>query len=204
MAKLPAALALASVAALLAGCAASTDEPAAAPRPTASASSPSAAPQPSETASAPPAASASATPSATPSTESAAPSESAVPSAPVATPTSAPAPEATEVVAVTPNPEWGVVRATVAQGASFTVNGSGYEPGQEIHISLGIDRTDSFVMDEQTAVADAAGNFGLTITIAADLLPGAYGILTYVADEGLGGPELEATKRFAGIDVVAS
>lgn len=201
MARLPAALALASVAALLAGCAASSDEPAAAPKPTASASSSSsAAPEPSAAASATP----SAAPSAIPSTESAAPSEPATPAAPIATPTGAPAPEVTEVVAVTPNPEWGVVRATVAQGASFTVNGSGYEPGQEIHISLGIDRTDSFVMDEQIALADAAGNYGVTITIAADLLPGAYGVLTYVADEGLGGPEFEATKRFAGIDVVAS
>ncbi|WP_434994577.1 hypothetical protein [Arthrobacter sp. Ld5] len=92
----------------------------------------------------------------------------------------------------------------MAQGASFTIHGSGYEPGQQIHISLGIEQTDSFVMDEQRAVADAGGNYSLTITIASDLPPGAYGILTYVADHGLGGPAFEATKRFAGIDVVAS
>ncbi|MBG6224815.1 hypothetical protein IWX63_001377 [Arthrobacter sp. CAN_A2] len=102
--------------------------------------------------------------------------------APAAPPTREPEPEVAEGVVVTPDPEWGVVRATVAQGASFTSNGSGYEPGQQILINLGIDRSDGWVMDEQSATADAGGHYSFTITIAADLPPGAYGVLTFVTD----------------------
>ncbi|MHA7284154.1 hypothetical protein [Arthrobacter sp. TMS2-4] len=93
---------------------------------------------------------------------------------------------------------------TVAQGASFTITDSGYEPGQPVSINFGIDQSDGWVMHEQTAIADAAGNYSFSITVASDLPPGAYGILTYPADQGRGGPEFEAAKRFAGIDVVAS
>ncbi|WP_247828850.1 hypothetical protein [Arthrobacter antioxidans] len=127
-----------------------------------------------------------------------------MPAVPAPTPTSAPEPEVAESIAVTPHPEWNAVRVTVPQGASVTLNGSGYQPGQQIFIGLGIDRTDGWVMDEQSAIADAGGNYSFTITIAADLPPRAYGVLTFVEDHGRGGPDFEATKRYAGIDVVAS
>ena len=68
---------------------------------------------------------------------------------------------------------------------------------------MGVAQTDSFVMDDQVAVADAAGTYSFTITIGADLPPKTYAVLTYVTDYGMGGPDFEATKRFAVIDVVA-
>lgn len=107
-------------------------------------------------------------------------------------------------VVVTPHPEWRAETATVAQGSSLIVNGGGYQPGQEVMIGMGVAQTDSFVMDDQVAVADAGGGFySFTITIGADLPPKTYAVLTYVTEHGRSGPEFEATKRYAVIDVVA-
>ncbi|MHA7279781.1 hypothetical protein ACX80H_08510 [Arthrobacter sp. MDT2-2] len=102
---------------------------------------------------------------------------------------------------VTPDPEYGVVSATVTQGAAFTINGSGYQPGQQITINFGIAQSDGMVMDEQSTIADAAGEYSFEITVARDLIPRTYAVLTYPGAP-LGGPEFEASKRFATIEVV--
>jgi hypothetical protein len=129
--------------------------------------------------------------------------ESVPPAEPVQPPLTDPTSAAPQVVAVvTPDPVWDAVRITVPQGSSFTINGGGYQPGQSIAINLGIARSDGMVMDEQTVIADAAGDYSFTITIEADLEPRTYAVLTYVIDGGRGGPDFEATKRFAVIDVV--
>lgn len=123
--------------------------------------------------------------------------------APVQPPVPEPTPAAPQVVAVvTPDPVWDAVRITVPQGSSFTINGSDYQPGQSIAINLGIAQSDGMVMDEQTAVTDAVGNYSFTITIGADLEPRTYAVLTYVIDGEKSGPDFEATKRFAVIDIV--
>jgi hypothetical protein len=124
------------------------------------------------------------------------------PEAPVAPPAVDPVPEVPATTVVTPHAVWGAVRTTVTQGSSFTINGSGYQPGQQIVINMGIAQSDGMVMDEQVAVADSAGNYSFTISVGADLPPRAYGVLTYHADAP-GGPEREASKRQAIIDVVA-
>ncbi|WP_156134969.1 hypothetical protein [Arthrobacter sp. L77] len=111
-------------------------------------------------------------------------------------------PEVPTTTVVTPQREWGAVRATVTQGSSFTIIGSDYRPGQQIIINMGIYQSDGMVMDEQVAIADAAGNYSFTILVGADLPPRAYGVLTYHADAP-GGPEREASKTKAIIDVVA-
>ncbi len=125
--------------------------------------------------------------------------------APAAAPTITADPEAVVPagVVVTPHPEWGVVSTTVTQGSSFTINGSGYQPGQQIIINMGIAQSDGMVMDEQSAITDAGGAYSFTITIGRDLVPRTYGVLTYPADALGNGPALEASKRFAAIEVVA-
>ncbi|MDN4611795.1 hypothetical protein [Arthrobacter burdickii] len=225
MPKLPSLLALAAITALLAGCASTPDdEPAAAPTAAAKTASASpSAPKPSAT----PVATSAAAPPSTPAVESAAPEAPAtVPAAPaVAPPTAAPvetpavpvvpkAPTAATTmeadpmpvvpvgVIVTPEPEYGMVNASVTQGASFTINGGGYQPGQQIIINFGIAQSDGMVMDEQSAIADAAGNYSFTITVGTDLAPGTYAVLTY-SGAAPGGPEREASKRFAIIEVTA-
>ncbi|MHA7207782.1 hypothetical protein [Arthrobacter sp. MDT1-65] len=127
-----------------------------------------------------------------------------VPTTPTAAPTieADPKPVAPAGVIVTPEPEYGMVRATVIQGASFTINGSGYQPGQQVIINFGIAQSDGMVMDEQSAIADAAGNYSFTITVGTDLAPATYAVLTY-SGAAPGGPEREASKRFAIIEVAA-
>jgi hypothetical protein len=119
---------------------------------------------------------------------------------PVAPPTVESEVPATTVV--TPQREWGAVRATVTQGSSFTITGSGYRPGQQIMINFGIYQSDGMVMDEQVAIANDAGNYSFTISVGADLPPRTYGVLTYHADAP-GGPEREASKTTAIIEVLA-
>ena len=226
MSKLPSFLALAAITALLAGCASTPDdEPAAAPPAAAKTASASpSAPKPSAT----PVATPATAPSSAPAVESAAPEAPAtVPAAPAVVPPAAapvetpavpaapetpaavpaieadPEPVISEGVVVAPHPEWRASTATVTQGSSVTVNGSGYQPGQQVIIGMGVAQTDSFVMDDQVAVADAAGAYSFTIMIGADLPPRTYAVLTYVTDYGMGGPDFEATKRYSVIDVVA-
>lgn len=225
MPKLPSLLALAAITALLAGCASTPgDEPATAP--TAAAKTASASPSAPKPSTAPVAAPAAAPPSA-PAVESAAPEAPAtVPAAPVVVPPAAepvetpavpvgpedpaaglsteanPEPVVPAGVIVAPDPEYGVVHATVTQGASVTINGGGYQPGQQVIINFGIAQSDGMVMDEQSAIADTAGNYSFTITVGTDLAPGTYAVLTYPSAP-LGGPEFEASKRFAIIEVTA-
>lgn len=59
-------------------------------------------------------------------------------------------------------------------GSSVAINGSGHEPGQKVFIGMGVAQTDSFVMDDQVAIADAAGAYSFTIAIEADLPPRTY------------------------------
>jgi hypothetical protein len=201
------AVALASITVLLVGCSNASSDPAT----TSAASSPSsfALVEPSST----PAATPPTAPSAGSTTESAtdamteapapAVEESVTPAVPLQPPATEPAQAAEHVVAVvTPDPVWEAVRITVPRGSSFTINGGGYQSGQPITINFGIAQSDGMVMDEQTAVADASGNYSFTITIGADLEPRTYAVLTYVLDGEQGGPDVEATKRFAIIDVV--
>ena len=195
--KLISAAALTTITMLLVGCSSdSSNQTAASPAPTASTSaalSTFASGSPSQSAS--PAA----TPSPAPSTTSAAePTPEPAPTAPPA-----PEPVAPPVVGViTPDPEWDAAQITVPQGASFTINGTGYEPGDVISINLGIAQSDGMVMEEQTAIADGAGSYSFTITVEADLEPGKYAVLTFV-DDARTGPEFEATKRFASVDVIS-
>lgn len=109
-------------------------------------------------------------------------------------------------VVVPTTPDFGGPSTSVPQGGAFTVVGSGYEPGQQVIVSMGYYRTDSFVMDDQTAIADAAGNYSLMITVGPDLEARTYGILTYEADaREQGDPAaFEASKQYATIEVVAA
>ncbi|KNC17289.1 hypothetical protein AC792_14505 [Arthrobacter sp. RIT-PI-e] len=50
--------------------------------------------------------------------------------------------------AVTPGQEWGEVTISVPQEASIRVDGSGYQPGQEVTLILGIYQSDGSVMDD--------------------------------------------------------
>ncbi|WP_146070903.1 hypothetical protein [Arthrobacter sp. B1805] len=213
MSKLSIVIASAAITVLLTACSSSaSDQPDAgsvAAAPTGS-SSVSASPDPSPTLSAAPSADSSAEPSLEPGTPPQEASPEAVPpavEAPVleppvveATPT---APEAPAVVIAT-DPVWDAVRATVRQGSSFTITGTGYQPGQQVVILMGISQSDGMVMDEQRAITDAAGNYSFTISVAPDLAPRTYAVLTYVDDGVNGGPQFEASKRFALIDVVAA
>lgn len=108
----------------------------------------------------------------------------------------------TPIVVVT-DPAWDASRTTIRRGSSFTLTGSGYEPGQNVLINLGIAQTDVMVMGEQSAIADAAGNYLHTITVAPDLEPRTYAVLTMVRDGVEPGPDVEATKQYAIIEVVA-
>lgn len=121
---------------------------------------------------------------------------------PRGSPAGEPAAETAESMVVTPGPEWGAVSTSVPQGASFTLTGSEYEPGQVVRINLGIARTDSMVMEEQFAEVDAAGSYEFTLTLAPDLGPGTYGILTLVWDGDSPVPNFEETKRFATVEVL--
>ncbi|WP_298254480.1 hypothetical protein [uncultured Arthrobacter sp.] len=115
-------------------------------------------------------------------------------------------PAAPEAVVVPTSPDFGGPSTTVPQGGAFTVVGSGYEPGQEITITFGYYRSDVFVMDDQTAVADADGTYSFRITVGPNLEARTYGIMTYEADarERAGSDAFEASKQYAVIEVVAT
>ncbi len=202
MRKLPSIVTFAAVATLLAGCSTTADDPTADSSP------------------APPTASSSATPSATPApgpstapspTQVTVPEETLqpvpeVPASVAPTPEGPPLGTETPVTtdfAVTPGPEWGTVSIAVPQGSSLRIDGSGYEPGQQITISLGISRTDGSVMEDRVVNADAGGNYSSVITLAPDLEPQIYGFLVYVSDGAMSGPDFEAAKRFATVEVLA-
>jgi hypothetical protein len=206
--KLPSIVTFAAVATLLAGCSTTADDPTADSSP------------------APPTASSSATPSATPApgpstapspTQVTVPEETLpqetlqpVPEVPASVaptpegpPLGADAPVAMEI-AVTPGPEWGSVSISVPQGSSLRIDGSGYKPGQQITLSLGVYQTDGSVMEDQVVHADATGAYSSVITLAPDLEPRTYGLLVYISDGEMGGPEFEASKRSVVIEVVPS
>lgn len=113
-------------------------------------------------------------------------------------------PEVVADVVITPALEWGAVHATVTQGSSFTINGSGYEPGQRISISFGLYQTDAFIFIDESAFADADGNYSFTITLAPDLEPRTYGVTASTPDDLPVGPAVWETRRNAIIEVVAS
>lgn len=199
MAKLPSVIALAAITALLAGCAGtSSDEPEAASvstAPTASASadaSPSATPSPVATTTA------SSTPEPEATQEEAAPVETpAVIETPVEAPAEAP-------LAIATAATWdSAPRVTVVHGSSFTVTSTGYQPGQNVLMLMGIYQTDSTEVDEQSAGADATGSVSFTIAVTPDIDPKTYGVVTMILDGQISGEDREASKRFALVDVVA-
>ncbi|MHA7146296.1 hypothetical protein ACX80U_16425 [Arthrobacter sp. TmT3-37] len=207
MTKLPSILSLAAIAVVLTGCAttpAADSEVNATPTPSASASA-------SATASATPSPAAAATPSsppaAEPTQEETAPAEA--PPVVVETPVKSPAPEPSvnapveEQLIIATNHSWDEAsRVSVSQGSMFTVTGTGYQPGQNVLVSMGASQSDFMVMEEQSVVADGTGSFSLPITVAPDLAPGAYAVLALVRDGVEPGPGVEATKQFALVDVV--
>lgn len=208
MAKLPSVIALAAITALLAGCAGtSSDEPEAASvsaAPTASASaqaSPSVTPSPVVTTTP------SSTPEPVPTQEEAAPEETP---ADVVTPVEPPAPEtaveapAEAPLAIATAETWdGAPRVTVAHGSSFTVTSTGYQPGQNVLMLMGIYQTDSTEVDEQSAGADATGSVSFTIAVTPDIEPKTYGVVSMILDGQIPGEDREASKRFALVDVTA-
>ncbi|MHA7146067.1 hypothetical protein ACX80U_15275 [Arthrobacter sp. TmT3-37] len=200
MVKPPSVLALMAAAALLAGCAGSpADQPAAQPASTASAT---ASPTPSPVASV--TASSEAGPA--PTQEDAAPVET--PPAVIETPVEPPAPEPV-VEAPAPAPivvgtatTWEAApRITVTQGSTFVLTGTGYQPGQNISMFMGIYQTDMTEIDEQSMIADASGSFSFTITLAPDVTPTTYGVSTLVRD-GMRPEDIEASKQHALVDVL--
>jgi hypothetical protein len=193
MAKLSSVLALVAVTALLAGCASTpADEPAAQPASTASASA-EATHTPSPVASA--TVSSEAEP--VPTQEEAAPVET--PPAVTETPVEAPAPA--PIVVGTAATWEAAPRITVTQGSTFILTGTGYQPGQNISMFMGIYQTDMTEIDEQSMIADASGSFSFTITLAPDVTPATYGVSTWVLD-GIQPEDIEASKQHALVDVV--
>lgn len=194
MSRLTAAITLTALTALIAGCAATPAEEPSAARISAS---PTASAREMDTPSATPTSAADTTPSTTTS-----PSPDA---APAKTPVEVPSPEPTaeapvQLAAAT---TWEAApRITATHGSSFTVMSTGYQPGQSVLMIMGIYQTDSTEVDEQTAVADASGSVSYTVNVTPDIAPNTYGIVTLVVPGQGTGEDMEASKRFALIDVV--
>ena len=104
---------------------------------------------------------------------------------------------------VSPGPVWDSVAIVVQGGTAFTITGSGYQPGQRIHVSFGPSQSDVSIIADQSAYADASGNYSFTITLSPDITPGTYGVLTATPDGLSSGPAIDATRRWATIEVVA-
>jgi hypothetical protein len=192
--QLPTAITFVALTALLAGCAATpAEEP--------SAARTSAGPTASVSAMATPSAVLTAPAVATPSS----PASQTPGAAPVETPVEVPSPEPTaeapvQVAAAT---TWEAApRLTAAHGSSFIVTSTGYQPGQSVLMSMGIYQTDSTDVDEQTAVADASGSVSYTVNVTPDIAPNTYGLVTLVIPGQGTGEDMEASKRFALVDVV--
>lgn len=197
MTKLPAILSLAAIAVVLAGCATTpavdseaSSTPAATTAPSSAASvTPSSEPVPEAT------------------TEVDVPTEAppATNETPVESPIAEPSVEAPieEHLVIATNPSSDdASRITVSQGSTFTVTGTGYQPGQNVFVNMGVYQSDSMVMEEQSAIADGTGSFSLAIAVAPDLAPNTYAILALVRDGVQPGPDVEATKQFAVVEVV--
>lgn len=194
MSKLPAAVTLAALTALLAGCAATPAEEPGAARTSAA---PTASVSALATFSATPTAAADTSPSPTASqTPDAIRSET-----PVEVPSPEPTAEAPVQVAAATTWE-AAPRITAVHGSSFIVTSTGYQPGQSVLMIMGIYQTDSTEVDEQTAVADASGSVSYTVNVTADIAPNTYGLVTLVVPGRGTGEDMEASKRFALIDVV--
>lgn len=104
---------------------------------------------------------------------------------------------------VTPSPEWGAVGITVRAGTSFTITGGGYQPGQRIQVFFGPANTDYSIIGDQSAYASLSGDYSLTITLSPGIAPGSYGVMTATPDGLATGPEIDATRRWASVEVVA-
>lgn len=228
MPKLPAILALTVATTLLTGCsAASNDEPDAGA--TSASEAPSATPSPEQAVTEEP--EETAEPSAEPSTEpSAAPTEPQEEPTPTPEPSPAPAepfvppphgepapgtpfvppphgepnPFAGEQIhTVTPGPEWGTVQTVVEAGSALTVLGSGYQPGQRVAVFFGPSQSDYSIIGEQSAYTDLNGNYSFTITLSPAIAPGTYGVVTATPDGLPSGVDVDSTRRWATIEVVA-
>lgn len=102
---------------------------------------------------------------------------------------------------VMPVPTYGELQLVFPAGATFTVTGTGYVPGEKVSVGFFPDRSD-YVIVSGEAVADANGSIGVQLTIPADVEPGSYGIMTVVLPDP-GQPLDESSKRFASIEVVS-
>lgn len=211
MTKQPSLLALAAITAVLAGCATTpADETEARSTPVTSATASARA-----TPSATPSATLSGEPTPEPAEAEPAPVEQPAEVPVVEAPTEPPTPEASTgapfaippasphtAQVLTPEPEWDAVRIVTVPGATFTVTGSGYEPGQRISIGFGVAQTDSFVFDDESAYADAAGNYAFPITLAADLPPNTYAVVTSTPDGKEPGPEVWDGRLWGTVEVI--
>jgi hypothetical protein len=81
--------------------------------------------------------------------------------------------------------------------------GSSYQPGQRIVVFFGLMNTDHSIIGDQSAYADAAGNYSFTITLSPAIAPGSYGVMTATPDGLSSGPAIDATRRWATVEVVA-
>jgi hypothetical protein len=104
---------------------------------------------------------------------------------------------------VIPDPVAGTVQIVAQAGTSFTVMGSGYQPGQRIVVFFGPSNTDFSIIGDQSAYADASGNYSFPITLSPAIAPGSYGVMTATPDGLSSGPEIDATRRWATVEVVA-
>lgn len=207
MSKLPSLIALVAVSAFLAGCTATpTQEPLAAEPSTTATTSVRVTARPSATPSVTPSAIATPTPvtSAEP-TMNAGPTEIPAEVTPVPTDATVPEPAVEAPVAIAATSTWeDAPRITAAHGSSFTVTSTGYQPGQNTRMYMGIYQTDSTDVDEQTSVADATGSVSYTVNVTPDIAPNTYGLVTSLDFDGqVSGEDLEASKRFALIDITA-
>lgn len=225
LSKLSSVLALAVATTLLVGCSnTSVDEPAARTATPSETPSPSATPTQEKTETEGPEETVepSAEPSAKPTTEAPVPTIEPLPAGPndpfvppphgepapgpfVPPPHGEPNPFAGDQMnnTVTPGPVWGSVEIVAQAGTAFTVTGSGYQPGQRIVVFFGPSQSDYSLIGEQSAYADASGNYSFPITLSPDITPGTYGVMTATPDGLSSGPEIDATRRWATIEVVA-
>ncbi|WP_422390128.1 hypothetical protein [Arthrobacter sp. N1] len=105
---------------------------------------------------------------------------------------------------VIPDAEWGVASTITKPGSSITITGSGYEPGQRINIGLGVAQTDVFVIECEAVYADEVGNYSHTITLAGDLEPGTYAVVTNTPDEApMATTKYYESRRWATVEVIA-
>lgn len=100
-------------------------------------------------------------------------------------------------------PAWDGVNVVRHVATTWNVVGSGYAPGAQIQISFGPAQTDSSLIGYPVVSADSNGSYTFQISLAPDLAPGNYTVMSLPV-VGLTPEESEAAKRFAQIEVVST